>query len=290
MFRTSWRGWGAAALALGLCVLAPAGCGRTEAPREPREVKTTLPGESRSVQDALSAARMMAALGVQVPLPPAPPGPDAPAAPAMEPEPPVVPGPGVEGKGEAGSREAAPAAIERYKVVLAADQALKIPGVPGTLLVWIGDPGYRPALGSGTVSTAGNVPAVGESAKVTPFAPAFEVEPRESVCLRIHPSGSAVRFRLKPLKEGTYDVSADVQLFYSADCGGPPVPQALASLKVQVTVDWTGFAKDRLARLGEIFWQKLVDFWGAAVALLFAAIIYRFRKQLRKWFGYGEKA
>lgn len=285
MLRTSWRGWGAAALALGLCVLVPAGCGRTEAPREPQEFKTALPGKSRPVLDALSAARMMAALGVKVPLPP---GPHAPAAPVMEPEPPVVPGPGGEGKGEAG--KAAPAAIERYKVVLAADQALKIPGVPGTLLVWIGDPGYRPALGSQTVSTTGTIPAVGESAKVTPFAPAFEVEPRESVCLRIHPAGSAVRFRLKPLKEGTYDVSADVQLFYSADCGGPPVPQALASLKVQVTVDWTGFVQDRLARLGEVFWQKLVDFWGAAVALLFAAIIYRFRRQLRKWFGYGEKA
>lgn len=281
MFHARWTWLGSVALALCFCALVTAGCGKMEAPRVAEEKKVATDAAPKlapaseapalAVPDPAAAAKSMAVLGMKIPLP-VPPG--------------AAPGPEPAVKAKSAEETAAPAKADKYKVELAADPVLKIPGIPGVLRVWIGGQDYQPRFGSGLTTDTGVLPPVGKWAKVTPLAPAFEVEPKEYKCMEIHPMGSEVRFKLKPLKEGIFDVGADVELFRLEDCRGTPVPRATASLKVRVIVDRQAVWKGYIQKLGEIFWQKLLDFWGAALAVLFAALLFLIRGKLKKWFGY----
>jgi hypothetical protein len=178
---------------------------------------------------------------------------------------------------------------EEYKVVLGADPKIKMPGIPGELRVWIGSPTIDPNLPTYLTRATGSLPAIGETAKVTPFAPAFDVEPKESICMGIDPTGSAVRFRLRPTKAGTFNVGADVQLFYSDNCSGTPVPKSTETLQVEVVVDTDEAFQARSNQLGQIFWEKFVDFWGVLVALFFGLVLFLIRGRLKKWFAFWER-
>ncbi|MDD3762975.1 MAG: hypothetical protein PHP86_06780 [Nevskiales bacterium] len=187
---------------------------------------------------------------------------------------------------EPGGDRAGGDALAEYRVELAADEQMQIPGVSGELRVWIGRADHQPSFPEGLTRDATTLPAVGQSATVEPFAPAFEIEPAETQCIRIHPSGSEVRFVLKPRRSGIFNVGANVFLFDTADCSGTPIPKTTATLKVTVAVNREEIISEKAGELGTVFWAKLLDFWGAFVALLFALILFLIRGRMKKWFGF----
>lgn len=182
-----------------------------------------------------------------------------------------------------------PNRIAQYRVVLAADETIRIPGTPGELRVWIGGEDYQPRFADDMVEDETAVPAVGESATVQPFAPGFEIEPQTTQCIRIHPSGSEVRFRLIPIQQGEFEVGADVFFFDSRDCTGSPIPKTAATLKVQVEVDPERILIGKALQLWDITWNKFVEFWAALVAIFFGVLLFLIRGKLKKWFGYEDK-
>jgi hypothetical protein len=173
-----------------------------------------------------------------------------------------------------------------YKIVLGADARIKVPGLPGELRVWIGDPLTEPHLPSQMSRAEGRLPAIGQTAKVTPFAPAFEIDPGESVCVKIDPTGSVVRFKLKPTTVGIFNVGADVKLFSSDNCSGTPVPKTTETLQVEVIVDSSGELAEHTKQLWNVFWGKFVDFWGLATTLFFGLLLFLIRGKLKRWFSF----
>ncbi|MEO8787156.1 MAG: toll/interleukin-1 receptor domain-containing protein [Chitinophagaceae bacterium] len=181
---------------------------------------------------------------------------------------------------------------EGYKVVLGADANLKLPGVPGELRVWIGSPYVIPNIPNDMIRRDIVFPPIGETAKITakitPFAPAFEIEPKESICMGVHPTGSESRFKLRPTRIGTFNVGADVQLFNAPECRGAPSPKWTDTLQVTVEVNSDEAFQERTKQLGEIFWEKLKEFWGFSIALFFALLLFLIRGRLKKWFSFGD--
>jgi len=174
---------------------------------------------------------------------------------------------------------------KEYKAVLGADPTITIPGPPGRLKVWLGIPDYNPNFPEGMIQATGTLPARGVTAKITPFAPAFKVEPKESICMKIDPAGSEVSFTLTPTKGGTFDVGADVYLYDSTNCSGSAIPKGTTTFKVQVIVKIipdTDSVKD-------VIRQRLLTFWGESLMLVFAVILFLIRKKLKKWIGFGRE-
>jgi hypothetical protein len=177
-------------------------------------------------------------------------------------------------------------AFEMYKVVLGVDEQLALPGEPANLRIWIGDDGFAPDFSSGMSSAEGSIAALGDSAQIEAYAPAFRIEPDASKCIRIHPSGSEVRFKLYPQHAGEFAVGAIINLFDSPDCSGPPVPKTTTELKVQVKVNVVGWFQGRLTELWAIFWENALEFWASLLALIFATALFLVRGKLKKWFGF----
>lgn len=189
-------------------------------------------------------------------------------------------------------KAAAPVSVENfseYTVILGVDEEMEIPGFPGELRVWIGNELFDPNLPASMAYAETVMPAVGESARVEPFAPAFDIEPTETQCIKIHASGSEVRFRLTPKRKGRFNVGANVFLFGSADCSGSPIPKTAATLEVNVVVNTAEMIAEKADELGSIFWEKLLEFWGALVALIFAASLFLVRNRLKQWFSFEDK-
>lgn len=173
-----------------------------------------------------------------------------------------------------------------YKVVLAVDEALSMPGPAGEMIVWIGGEDVTPDLPQRMVQDEKPLHRSGDSAKVEPSAPDFKVTPATSDCVLLDPTGSELRFWLEPIRTGEFFVSANVFLYDSPDCSGPPVPKTPKSLQVVVAVNKSGMLTEGLWELGTIFWSKLVEFWGALVVLFFGLLLFLIRGKLKKWFGF----
>lgn len=182
--------------------------------------------------------------------------------------------------------EKAARTLDDYAVMVSADETIRKPGHPGEMRVWIGDPQFKPATPVGMRSGETAIPAKSNTAKVTPFAPGIEVEPKESVCERIDPGGSEVRFQLKPVEKGVFKVGADVALYDSDDCSGAPIPKTAATVQVQVVVDVPAAVDNGVLEMLEVLWEAFLKFWGEAVALFFALLLFLLRKRLAKWFGF----
>lgn len=177
-----------------------------------------------------------------------------------------------------------------YKVKLGVDKTISYPGPPGELRVWIGAKDAEFSFGADKAVAVDTLPAVGRTARITPFAPDFKVEPAKSICGQINPKGSSYQFSLyPPQSSGVYRVGANVELFDSNDCTGTPVPETTRTLQVQVNVDTVKVVKSHAAELWSIFWKKFLEFWAAFLALLFGLILFLLRKRLKKWFGYAGK-
>jgi hypothetical protein len=179
--------------------------------------------------------------------------------------------------------------LDDYTVVLAADKHLQIPGLPGELRVWIGNSSFKPDFPSDMEQNETAVPPVGESATVKPRSSAFEIDPSETQCIRIHPRGSEVSFKLTPKKSGTFTVGAQVFLFYSNDCSGAPVPKFSATQKVTVEVNQEEILIEKVKELWNILWEKLLEFWGMLVALILTVILFLIKGKLKQWFGFEKK-
>ena len=179
--------------------------------------------------------------------------------------------------------------LESYYVDLRADEELEVPGDPGELVVWIGDEKYKPAEEAGKASAHTMLPAVGQTAKVIPFAPTFKVEPAEYVCMKVHPTGSEAVFSITPLKTGDHEIGATVHMFESDDCTGAAVPKSVKKLLVTVRVGTGEIIEDYGLQLWDKFWEELLNFWGLILATFFGLLLFLVRKKLKKLFGYEEK-
>ncbi|SFG65365.1 hypothetical protein [Neptunomonas qingdaonensis] len=175
--------------------------------------------------------------------------------------------------------------LEDYKVEVAASTELTLPGPVGELRVWIGSSLFDPQFPANMTSDSTSLPAVGETAKVEAFAPEFVITPKEAQCIKIHPQGSEVRFQITPEKPGTYKVGANVNLFETADCSGPPIPRTTATLDVVVSVDLRGVAEEKGFTLLNVLWSKLLEFWEALLVSIFGVILFFMKDKLKKIFG-----
>ena len=179
--------------------------------------------------------------------------------------------------------------LESYSVVVSADKEIRIPGPPGEMRVWIGSPPHQPMTPAGMHSGTTVIPALSNTARITPFAPGMEVVPKESVCERIDPTGSEVRFQLKPATKGTYKVGADVALYVSSDCSGLPIPKATSTIQVEVSVNTMAKIEQHGDEIAAETWKGFLAFWGKVVAFIFALLLFLIRKRLFQWFGFKPK-
>jgi hypothetical protein len=180
-----------------------------------------------------------------------------------------------------------PNKFDEYTVQVSADEVIEIPG-SGELMVWIGIEKFKPNVPSGKTKAEKTIAAVGNFAKVKPYAPDFKVEPKETPCLKIDPTGSEIRFKLTPQKSGSFEVAADVDLYSSSDCSGPPVPKGSNEAIVTVKVNQKEILEGKASELGNILWEKILGFWTALVVLIFGLILFLIRGKLKKWFGYDN--
>ncbi len=176
-----------------------------------------------------------------------------------------------------------------YTVTLDVTENFKIHET-GELRVWIGKKDYVPKPREKMARDQTTVPTrLGSYAKVTPHASNFEVQQLTSPCIKIDPSGSEVKFTLKPKQDGAFSVSATVEIFEESACKGTPVPKSTETLKVIVTVDKKKELEDRQKALFSIFWDKFLSFWGALITIVLGLILFLLRKFLSKKTGYDAK-
>ncbi|WP_055442318.1 hypothetical protein [Lacinutrix himadriensis] len=176
-----------------------------------------------------------------------------------------------------------------FKVILSVDSTIH-KNETGILQVWIGASNIEASFPEGMVQDQTMVPStIGSYAKITPVAPDFDVEYlTEDKCHKIHPSGSDVRFLIKPKMPGTYKVSANVEIYRTNDCNGASVPKTSKTLSVIVDVDTKKEISKKLQELLNIIWEKFLSFWGALIALVFAALLFAIKRRIKKKTDFDE--
>jgi len=185
--------------------------------------------------------------------------------------------------------EGAASHLDDYRAVVAADAQIKIPGPVGELRVWIGPSAAEPKFDTGMAVGEETIPAKGNTAKVTPFAPDFDVAPKESLCERIDPTGSQVRFQLTPKGAGKFKVGADVALYASNDCTGAAIPKTAATILVEVVVDTRTEVKGLVEQIASATWKAFLAFWDKLLALLFGVCLFLMRRRIFRWLGIRTK-
>ena len=169
---------------------------------------------------------------------------------------------------------------EDYSISISATRELKLPGPPGKLSIWIGLTNRTPAIGSEDVGASKPLREAGRTAKITPIALGMDTDPPTG-CLKIDPDGSEKIFNLKPRSRGRFQVGASVELFNSDDCSGTPVPKSSDLITVEVKVSYADELLDKA-------WQTFLDFWGQALALASALLLFLLRNKLSSWFGFNQ--
>ena len=175
-----------------------------------------------------------------------------------------------------------------YSVVLKADKKIVMPGLPGTLTVWIGDEDYKPSVSDDKAHDEAVIAAVGHYAVIEPFSTAFVFEPAKSECIKIHATGSEEQFELTPKDKGVFEVGAQVHLYDSEDCSNAPVPKSSTVLKVTVEVDNKEIIFGKLNELWDVFWEKLLAFWGAFLVVTFGLIMFLYKNKLKTLFNFDS--
>jgi hypothetical protein len=170
-----------------------------------------------------------------------------------------------------------PSEIENYEITLTVPQKIYT-DKKGVMTVRIGDPEYK-EKSSGNKKMAidsTTVPAsIGQYAKVEPIAPDFDVFPKKSECIPIHPSGSYADFILTPHEKtrGDLVVGARVELYEGEYCTGKMIPKSTRMLTVKVRVG--GFWN----QVSDIFRENFITFLSALLPLLAAIILFKIRKK-----------
>lgn len=183
-----------------------------------------------------------------------------------------------------------PKEIEKYTVSISANKRLERPGPPGELRVWIGNPDELPSHPDGMNSTSKDLKESANTALITPFALGITVEPSQSKCMKITPTGSEIKFKLIPTKSGVATVSVEVELYDSKDCSGVAIPKSSESLEVKVDVDTGRVVKDGLAQLAESAWKVFVEFWDKFLVVISALFLFLIRNKLFKIFKFKENS
>lgn len=180
---------------------------------------------------------------------------------------------------------------DELAVVLGVTKDMRIPGPAGEFRVWIGSAAYQASFPARLAQAVKSLFVSPEfiAARVTPYAPDFDITPERTLCIKLDSSGSEVRFTLTPKKTGTFYVAAQVELFTQADCSDSPFPKYSTDLEVLVSVGSEELAEERKKEFGAVFWEKLLEFWGALLALLFGLILFVIRGKLKKLFGFDPK-
>ena len=178
--------------------------------------------------------------------------------------------------------------VEDFKVKLAVDSNLKL-GQTGDLRVWIGAAELERMFSKKLASSEATFPAsVGQSAEITPYAPDFELVGEPFKCTRIVRDGAEVIFPIRANKTGILKVSAIVKIFDTGDCTGIPVPKSVETISVEVIVDGKEVVTGKLGEMGTVLWDSFMSFWGALVALIFAALLFVIRRLVKKKSGYED--
>lgn len=180
------------------------------------------------------------------------------------------------------ARPGADADLASYIARVSATDRIELPGAKGMLTVWIGLAQNLPDDDSGTASSTQSLGMRGQTATVTPFAPDFDVDPARTVCERVVPSGSVVRFALSPKQAGDLTVGANVQLFDSADCSGVPVPKSTSLIRIQVRVCRMCYVQSGLASMGQAAWSAFSHFWTWLLGVIFltlGVLVNRWRRR-----------
>ena len=178
--------------------------------------------------------------------------------------------------------------FDEYSVVLKADKKIIMPGLPGTLTVWIGDEDFKPSLSDDKVHDEAIIAAVGDWAVIEPFSTAFVFKPVKSECIKIHTTGSEEQFQLTPKDKGVFEVGVKVNLYDSEDCSSSPVPKSSSILEVTVEVDNKEIVFEKLTELWDIFWEKLLEFWGAFLVVTFGLLMFLYKNKLKKLFKFDS--
>lgn len=182
-----------------------------------------------------------------------------------------------------------PVNLDDYKVILAVDENIYMNEI-GELRVWIGVKGVNISFSQGMVQDESTIPAsIGQYAKITPYAPDFDITPSEMACIKIDPSGSDVRFSLKPKKQGAFKVSANIELFNEVGCIGIPVPKAAQTLTVVVKIDKSYVITSGVRKMAIVLWDKFLSFWGILITLLFSTLLFLVRRKIKSKTGYDGK-
>ena len=177
---------------------------------------------------------------------------------------------------------------DNYSVLLEADKKIVMPGLPGTLTVWIGDEDYKPGVSDDKVYDEAVIAAVGHYAVIEPYSTAFVFEPEKSECIKIHATGSEEQFELTPQDMGVFEVRVKVNLYDSEDCSTSPVPKSSSILKVTVEVDNKEVVLEKLNELWDVFWEKLLEFWGAFLVVTFGLIMFLYKNKLKTLFNFDS--
>ena len=172
--------------------------------------------------------------------------------------------------------------LENYSIVLSMDKEL-LDDETGTLKIWIGSSGIEVSYSDEEVTAEKHISSgIGQYAKITPYAPDFEIDPEEVGCIKIHPSGSEILFSLKPLKTGNLVVSANIELYNNANCTGTAVPKTAETLSVLVEVNRKAILKTKTKELTDVIWDNFLIFFGSIISIIFGVIVYKFRKKAHK--------
>ena len=173
--------------------------------------------------------------------------------------------------------------LEDYKVILSVDSIIN-KNETGILQVWIGAPHIKVSVSDGMTHDESVIPAkIGDYAKITPIAPEFEVKKTsEEKCYKIHPSGSNVRFLLKPKMTGTYKVSANIEIFEGTECTGTSIPKTSEILTVTVDVNTKKEICKKTNELLNIVWEKFTTFWGGLITLFFTVLLFLVRRKIKR--------
>lgn len=171
---------------------------------------------------------------------------------------------------------------EEYTVALDAKEEFFL-HQSGRIRVWIGLEDYLNTPREGEVRDQSAIPAnLGQYAQITLKAPGFEVDPAQTECIRIVPTGSSVDFALIPQTEGEFTVSASVNVYETANCSGPPVPLANTYLTVKVKVDKAREYGQWWDNLLQTLMDNLATFITSLVALLGSFVLFLIRKKMKK--------
>lgn len=176
-----------------------------------------------------------------------------------------------------------------FKVILSVDSLMYL-GQSGMLQVWIGREDVDVSFSKGMTQDVKTMSStIGKFAKITPFAPDFEIEAISTiVCHKIDPNGSEVSFGLVPKDEGNYRVSANIDLFETPDCTGISVPKTAKVLSVFVGVDMKKEISKKVHEMESVAWDKFKIFWVALMTLIFGAAIFVIRRFIKNKTGYEE--